>query len=74
MTMNNISTSSDLTMISMKHLSMDSEQKVITNGGKTKAIILRNRFQQMNKKITFRVRRENINLTSSLKCLGVHLA
>ena len=43
------------------------------NGGKTKIIIFRNRFQQINKKLNFRVSGEKINLTSSVKYLGVYL-
>ena len=43
------------------------------NGGKTKIIIFRNRYQQINKKLNFRVSGEKINPTSSVKCLGVHL-
>ena len=43
------------------------------NGGKTKIIIFRNRFQQINKKLNFRVSGEKINPTSSEKYLGVHL-
>ena len=47
--------------------------KLSLNGGKTKIIILRNRYQQINKKLNFRVSGEKTNLTSSVKYLGVHL-
>ena len=43
------------------------------NGGKTKIIIFRNRYQQINKNLNFRVSREKINPTSLLKYLEVHL-
>ena len=36
-------------------------------------IIFRNRYQQINKKLNFRVTREKINPTSSAKHIGVHL-
>ena len=47
--------------------------KLSLNGGKTKIIIFRNRFQQVNKKLNFRVSGEKINLTSSVKYLGVYV-
>ena len=52
---------------------MDSEQSL--NGSKTKIIIFINRFQLINKIFNFRVSSEkiNINPTSSVKYLGVHL-
>ena len=43
------------------------------NGGKTKTIIFRNRFEQINKKLNFRVSGKKINLTSLVKYLGVCL-
>ena len=53
---------------------MDSGQQVITKyAGKTKIIIFRNRLQQINKKLNFRVSGEKINLTSSVKYLVVYL-
>ena len=47
--------------------------RLLLNGGKTKMIIFRNRYQQINKKLNFRVSGEKINPTSSVKYLGVHL-
>ena len=47
--------------------------KLSINGGKTKIIIFRNRYQQMNKKLNFRVTGEKINPTSPVKYLGAHL-
>ena len=47
--------------------------RLSVNGGKTKIIIFRNRCQQINKKLNFRVSGEKINPTSSVKYLGVHL-
>ena len=43
------------------------------NGNKRKITIFRNRFQQINKKLNFRVSGEKINPASSLKYLGTHL-
>ena len=43
------------------------------NGSKTKIMFFRNRFQQINKNLNFRVSGEKINPTSSVKYLGVQL-
>ena len=43
------------------------------NGRKTKMTFFRNRFQRINKKLNFRVSKEKINPTSSVKYLGGHL-
>ena len=37
--------------------------KLSLNGGKTKIIIFRNRYQQISKKLNFRVSGEKVNLT-----------
>ena len=47
--------------------------KLSLNCGKTKTIIFRNRSQQINKEVNFRVSGETINATSSVKYLRVHL-
>ena len=44
------------------------------NGDKTKIIIFRNSYQQINKKRNFRLNREKLIQISALKYLGVHLA
>lgn len=58
-----------------KHISHDlrhlwqwiRSNKLWLNGGKTKKIVLRNRYQQINKNLIFRVSREQINPTSSVR-------
>ena len=58
----------------LKHLCQwITSNRLSVNGGKTKIIIFRNRYQQIDKKLNFRVSGEKINLNSSLKYLGVHL-
>ena len=58
----------------LKHLCQwIQSNRLSLNGGKTKTIIFRNRSQQINKKLNFRVSREKINPTSSVKYLEVHL-
>ena len=44
--------------------------KLSLNGGKTKIIVFRNRYQQMTTKLNFRVKNKS---TSSVKYLGAHL-
>ena len=41
------------------------------NGGKTKIIIFRNSYQQINKNLNFQVSREKINPTSSVRSRGL---
>ena len=43
------------------------------NGGKTKIIIFRNSYQQINKKLNFQVSREKINPTSSVRSRGLSI-
>ena len=58
----------------LKHLCQwIQSNRLSLNGSKTKIIIFRNRFQQINKKLDFRVNGEKINPTSSVKYLMVHL-
>ena len=58
----------------LKHLCQwIQSNRLSLNGGKTKTIIFRNRFQQINKKLNFRVSGEKINPTSSVKYLEVHV-
>ena len=58
----------------LKHLCQGiRSNRLSLNGSKTKIIIFRNRFQQINKKLNFRVSGEKINPNSSVKYLWVHL-
>ena len=58
----------------MKHLCQwIQSNRLLLNGSKTKAIIFRNRFQQISKKLNFRVSSEKRNAISSVKYLGIHL-
>ena len=56
----------------MKHLYQSIQSNRLSLDD-SKIIIFRNRFQQINKKLNFRVSTEKINPTSSVKYLGVHL-
>ena len=58
----------------LKHLCQGiRSNRLSLNGSKTKIIIFRNRFQQINKKLNFRVSGEKIYPNSSVKYLWVHL-
>ena len=58
----------------LKHLCQGiRSNRLWLNGSKTKIIIFRNRFHQINKKLNFRVSGEKINPNSSVKYLWVHL-
>ena len=58
----------------LKHLCQGiRSNRLSLNGSKTKIIIFRNRFQQINKKLNFRVSGEKIYQNSSVKYLWVHL-